>query len=194
MMWLGGSPLLWVPSRKPNDSFQQALILIRPTERSTWRWKVSGTSQQKTHSLSSEKARLHVSLGFPGGTSGKDSTCKCRLDVRHAGSIPGSGRSPGDNDKPLQFSCLENPMDRGAWRAPVHWVAQNWTWLKRPSTSWCAYLMTRQKLLQLGWGVLIHSQYWLNIAPSGFHLFWSLQNSLNGKNFNSLEDCKRHPE
>ena len=55
-------------------------------------------------------------------------------------------------------------------------------------------LMTRQKLLQLVWEVLIHSQYWLNVAPSGFHLFWPLQNSLNGKNFNSLEDCKRHLE
>ena len=53
-------------------------------------------------------------------------------------------------------------------------------------------LMTRQKLLQLGWEVLIHPPYSPDIAPSGFHRFWSLQNSLNGKNFNSLEDCKRH--
>ena len=53
--------------------------------------------------------------------------------------------------------------------------------------------MTRQKLLQLGWEVLIHLPS-PDIAPSDFHLFWSLQNSLNGKNFNSLEDCKRQPE
>ena len=53
-------------------------------------------------------------------------------------------------------------------------------------------LMTRQKLLQFGWEVLIHPPYSPDIAPSDFHLFWSLQNSLNGKNFNSLEDCKRH--
>ena len=51
-------------------------------------------------------------------------------------------------------------------------------------------LMTRQKLLQLGWEVLIHLPYSLDIAPLDFHLFRSLQNSLNGKNFNSLEDCK----
>ena len=50
-------------------------------------------------------------------------------------------------------------------------------------------LMTRQKLLQLGSEVLIHLLYSPDIAPSDFHLFWSLQNSLNGKNFNSLEDC-----
>ena len=53
-------------------------------------------------------------------------------------------------------------------------------------------LMTRQKLLQLGWEVLTHPPYSPDIAPSDFHLFWSLQNSLSGKNFNSLEDCKRH--
>ena len=57
-------------------------------------------------------------------------------------------------------------------------------------------LMTRQKLLQLGWEVLIHPPYSYSpvIAPSDFHLFRSLQNSLNGKNFSSLEDCKRHLE
>ena len=54
--------------------------------------------------------------------------------------------------------------------------------------------MTRQKLLQLGWEVLIHPPYSPDIAPSDFHLFRSLQNSLNGKNFSSLEDCKRHLE
>ena len=55
-------------------------------------------------------------------------------------------------------------------------------------------LMTMQKLLQLGWEVLIHLLYSLDIAPLDFHLFRSLQNSLNGKNFNSLEDCKRDLE
>ena len=54
--------------------------------------------------------------------------------------------------------------------------------------------MTRQKLLQLGWDVLIHLPYLPEITPSDFHLFRSLQTSLNGKKFNSLEDCKRHLE
>ena len=45
-----------------------------------------------------------------------------------AGSIPGLGRSPGDkNGNPLQYSCLGNPMDGGAWLATVHGVAKNWT-------------------------------------------------------------------
>ena len=54
--------------------------------------------------------------------------------------------------------------------------------------------MTRQKLLQLGWEVLIHPPYSPHIAPSDFHLFRSLQNSLKGKIFNSLEDFKRQLE
>ena len=55
-------------------------------------------------------------------------------------------------------------------------------------------LMTRQKLLQFGWGVLIHLPYSPDITPSDFHLFRQSQNFLHGKNFNSLEDCKRHLE
>ena len=46
-------------------------------------------------------------------------------DARDAGLIPGPGRSPGGgNGNPLQYSCLENPLDRGAWRATVHGVAK----------------------------------------------------------------------
>ena len=58
----------------------------------------------------------------------------------------------------------------------------------------CVSLMTRQKLLQLDWEVLIHPLYSPDIAPLDVRLLWSLQNSLNGKNFNSLEGYKRHLE
>jgi len=52
-------------------------------------------------------------------------------DIRDAGSIPGLGRSPGGgHGNLLQYSCLENPMDRGAWWAMVHRVARNRTGLK----------------------------------------------------------------
>ena len=55
-------------------------------------------------------------------------------DIRDAGSIPGSGRSPGaGNRNPLQYSCLENPRDRGAWPATVHRVAKTPTRLKQLS-------------------------------------------------------------
>ena len=53
-------------------------------------------------------------------------------DLRGAGLLPGLRRSPGGgHGSPLQYSCLENLMDRGAWRATVHRVAKSWTWLKQ---------------------------------------------------------------
>ena len=53
----------------------------------------------------------------------KGSTC----NAGNPGSIPGSGRSPGEGSgNPLQYSCLENPMDGGAWEAAVHGVAKSW--------------------------------------------------------------------
>ena len=59
-------------------------------------------------------------------------------DVREVGLILGSGRSPGGgHGNPLQYSCLENPMDRGAWQATVHRVAKSQTWLKWLSTHAC---------------------------------------------------------
>ena len=62
--------------------------------------------------------------GFPGGSDGEESACK----AGNAGSVPGSGRSPGEgNGNPLQYSCLEHPMDRGAWQTTVHEVAKSWT-------------------------------------------------------------------
>ena len=52
-------------------------------------------------------------------------------DVRDTGSVPGSRRSPGGgHDNRLQYSCLENSMDRGAWWATVHRVTKSWTRLK----------------------------------------------------------------
>ena len=53
-------------------------------------------------------------------------------DMRDMGSIPGSGRSPGGgNGNPLQYSCLGNPIDRGAWQALIHRMTKSWTWLKQ---------------------------------------------------------------
>ena len=55
-------------------------------------------------------------------------------DIRDTGSIPGLGRCPGEgHDNPLQYPCLENPMDRGVWRAAVHGVAKSQTRLRRLS-------------------------------------------------------------
>ena len=63
------------------------------------------------------KAPFYLPKGLPWWPSGKESA----YQAGDVGSIPGSGRSPGDrNDNPLQYSCLGNPMDRGAWQAIVH--------------------------------------------------------------------------
>ena len=69
---------------------------------------------------------------FRGGSSGKESAC----NVGDTGFIPGSGRSPGEgNSYPLQYSCLENPMDRGAWWVTAHGVAKSWKWLTYSKTT-----------------------------------------------------------
>ena len=63
-------------------------------------------------------------MGLPGGSDGKESA----RNAGDLGSIPGSGRSPGEgNGNPLEYSCLENSMDRGAWWATVHGVAVSQT-------------------------------------------------------------------
>ena len=59
----------------------------------------------------------------------KESACNAG-DVRDVGLIPGSGKSPGgESGNPFQFSCLKNPMDRGAWWATVHGTVKSRTWL-----------------------------------------------------------------
>ena len=66
------------------------------------------------------------SEGFPDSSDSKESAC----NVGEPGSIPGSGRSPGEgNGNLLQYSCLKNSMDRGAWQATVHGVTKSWTQL-----------------------------------------------------------------
>ena len=65
---------------------------------------------------------LDTTHDFPGGSDGKASA----HNTGDPGSIPGLGRSPGEaNGNPLQYPCLENLMDRGAWRAAVHGVAKS---------------------------------------------------------------------
>ena len=74
------------------------------------------------HKESEETERLHFhfhssQVGFPGGASGKEPACQCRRCKRHR----------FNHGSPLQYSCLENLMDRGAWRATVHGVAKSRT-------------------------------------------------------------------
>ena len=88
------------------------------------------------------QARLHpqqflpdpstTPIEIPGGANGKEPAWQCRC--QRCRFHPWVVRAPkGGHGNPLQYSCLENPMDRGAWQATVHSVSKNWIWLKRLS-------------------------------------------------------------
>ena len=78
----------------------------------------SDKTEQPTHKCMST-LYMH---GFPGGSEGKASAC----NAGDPSSIPGSGRAPGEgNGNPLQYPCLENSMDRGAWQATVHRITKS---------------------------------------------------------------------
>ena len=72
---------------------------------------------------------------FPGGSDSKESAC----NAGHPGLIPVSGKSSGkENSYPLQYSCLENSMARGAWRATVYGVSKEWD-----TTEWLTLLLSK---------------------------------------------------
>ena len=74
-----------------------------------------------------------MAFGLPQWLSSKESA----YNAGDTGLVPGSGGSPGGGDgNPLQYSCLENLMDRGAWQATVHRVRKNWTQLKQIRSLW----------------------------------------------------------
>ena len=90
-------------------------------------------------------------------------------DLRDFGSIHGSGRSPGGgHGNSLQYSCLENPMDRGAWQATVHSVEKSRTWLRQLSTTAVSYLrfVTKLLLAQVSQILLVHGSIFAASVPS----------------------------
>ena len=95
----------------------------------------NGTDRSYGNSMFSFLRNIHtVFQGFPSGTSGKEPACQYRKHKR-CGFDPWTRRSlEGRHGNPLQYSCLENPIDRGAWWATVHRAIKSWTWLKWFST------------------------------------------------------------
>ena len=90
--------------------------LENPMDRGAWQARVNGITRSQTH-LSSTLKKGRDILGGP--------LVKTASTARGAGSIPGSGRSPGEGTgNPFQYSCLENPMAGQAWQATVHGVAK----------------------------------------------------------------------
>ena len=73
---------------------------------------INSKSNKEILQIQRNYSKVHLKKDFPGGSDGKASA----YNAGDPGSIPGSGRSPGEgNDTPLQYSCLENPMDGGSW-------------------------------------------------------------------------------
>ena len=121
---------------------------------------------------------------FPGGTSGKEPTANAE-DIRDMGSNPESGRSPERRSgNPLQYSCLENPMGRGAWWPTVYRVAKSRTPLK-----WLTYA-------RWDWMLFILVSWTLNFKPA-FHSSLSKIGTIkdrNGVDITEAEDIKRWQE
>ena len=88
-------------------------------------------------------------------------------DVSDVGLIFALGRSPGGGqDNPFQYSCLENPMNRGAWRATVHRVAKSWTWPKRLSTHTRPFAW---RGMDPGGNVVSRENWWLLGGAEEYH-------------------------
>ena len=122
------------PSSPQKDSASSGLSSQHPKHqplpfKHISKWMLSFlTSVPSSQSWLSDEFIRQVALGVK-------NTPVCAGEVRDLGSIPGSGRSPGEgNGNPLQYSCLENPMDGGAWWATVCGVSKRQTWLKQLST------------------------------------------------------------
>ena len=100
-----------------------------------------------THTTQQKLTWNRCCFSFPDASVGKESTCNAG-DTGDAGLIPGSGRSPEEgHHNPLQYSCLENPMDREDWQAIVHGVAKLQTPLKQHR--WSDWAHTHKQTLTL---------------------------------------------
>ena len=112
--------------KSESETAQSCPTLSDPTDCSPPGSSIHGILQARVlewgaTAFSNKVTSFPQAQGFPGGKVGKE-LC---LHAGDLGSIPGLGRSPGEgHGKPLQYSCLENPTDRGVWRATVHGVAR----------------------------------------------------------------------
>ena len=126
--WIMGHPLLY-PLVSPLSEVSSPLVA----------WIVISTQNTPKCKYSAFLSRRD----FPGGSDGKTSA----YSVGEPGSSPGSGRSPGEgNGNPFQYSCLENPMDGGAWQTIVHGVPKNWTQLSNFTFFLLSYLNVSPEL------------------------------------------------
>ena len=114
---------MWVRSLDWEDPLEEGVAI----HSSILAWRIPRTDKPgRLQSIESQRVG-HDFGGFPDGLDGKESAC----NEGDPGSVPGSGRYPREgNGNPHKYACLENPMDRGAWRATAHSIAKSWTQLK----------------------------------------------------------------
>ena len=112
----------WMPSADEGGGHSQPGFPAAQLVKNPPAVQIPVPSLSQEDPLEKGQATLPAFLGFPGGSAGKESA----HSAGDLGVIPGLGRPPGgERGNPLQFPCLENPRDRGAWRAAVHGVAKS---------------------------------------------------------------------
>ena len=109
-----------------NGNPLQHSYLENPGDGGAWWAAICGVAQSRTRL---KRLSSSIAQGFPGGSDDKESAC----NAGDPSSIPGLGRSPGEG-YPLQYSCLQKSMDRGAWWATVHGVTKSQTRLSNQHT------------------------------------------------------------
>ena len=127
----------WVRSLGWEDTLEEgmathsSLLAWRlPKDTRAWRTTVHGVAKSRTR-LSNKAQHSLLWMWASQVVLVVKNLSAIEGDIRDTGLTPGLGRSPGGSyGHPLQYSCLENPMDRGAWQATVHRVTKSWTWLK----------------------------------------------------------------
>ena len=140
------------------------------THSSVLAWRIPGTAEpgglpsMGSHRVGHDWSDLAAAAA--GGSVGKN----LPANAGNVGSIPGSGRSPGEgNGNPLQHSCLENPRDGGAWWAAVYGVVQSRTQLKRlSSSSSMAFLVSIFWKISILFSIVASPIYIPNISAQGF--------------------------
>ena len=138
-----------------NGNPLQCSCLENPRDGAAWWAAVYGVAQSRTRLKrlsSSSSSSSYYATGLPWWLRCKESAC----NTGYLGSIPGSGRLPGEGNRyPFQNSCLENPMNRGAWWATVHRVAKKRLSTharRRPHT----YLLIKSSSLKQGWPLPVY--------------------------------------